>query len=105
LPNLEGGISDSLLPVLFEDECIPTSGRRLRSSRERALDGEQDVVVSRGNLRGGEAAVAGGERGVLARLLRRSSSSRRRLEVIIGIDSEPSDFPARDKGKLNTMTT
>lgn len=114
LPNLEGGISDSLLPVLFEDECIPTSGGRKLRSRERALlltsslsDGEQEVVSSRGNLRGA-AAVAGGERGVLARRLRRSSSSsssRRRLEVIIGIDSEPRDFPARDKGKLNNMTT
>lgn len=93
LPNLEGGISDSLLPVLFEDECIPSENfrsrrRRRRDREERVLlstlgDGDQDDVSSRGNLRGGEGA-------------RRLGTSK--LEVIVGVDSDPRDFPARDKG-------
>ncbi len=100
LPNLEGGISDSLLPVLFEDECIPNenvrSRRRRRDTEERVLLstlGEGDVS-SRGYLRGGEGA----------RRLRTSSSgsSSRKLEVIIGVGSGPRDSPSRDKGEFST---
>jgi hypothetical protein len=106
LPNLEGGISDSLLPVLFEDECIPSenfrSRRRRRGREERVLlstlrGGDHDDVASPANLRGGEGA---------RRLsTSSSSSSRRRLEVIVGVDSDPRDFPARDKGEFSTHET
>jgi hypothetical protein len=103
LPNLEGGISDSLLPVLFEEECIPTQvdkGRRDR--RMLLLDG--DHAVSSGNLRGGGAG-----QGARRRLSDSSSSnsrgwsrSRRRLEeVITGLDSEPMDFPDRGRGEFS----
>ncbi|KAL3760869.1 LOW QUALITY PROTEIN: hypothetical protein ACHAWU_009470 [Discostella pseudostelligera] len=101
LPNLEGGISDSLLPVLFEEECIPTSvdkGRRRDKRMLVLLDG--DHAISRGNLRGGEH---GGARRRLSNSSSSSNSrgwsrSRRRLEeVITGLDSEPMDFPDRGR--------
>lgn len=96
LPNLEGGISDSLLPVLFQDECIPGGEGRMRaliSTSSSLLAGNNHR--ERGNLRGG---VDGGGSGH-QRWRRRSNRSGRRLEVIVGIDSNPRDYPSPDKGE------
>jgi len=81
LPRLEGGISDLLLPVFFKDECLP-------------LDVERSSVAGRSLL-----LLGGGleKMGTMERSNLRGRGRRRLNGRVVGIDSDPSDFPLTNK--------
>jgi len=76
LPTLEGGISDALIPVFFE-ECL------------------NNVVVAEGGrfLQGGGLEVE----------QQNNMLRHRRLSKVIGIDAKPDDFPLGQQGKMCTL--
>jgi len=78
LPSLEGGITDSLLPVFFGEECL--DGKRIGTRVERL----GPLVRGRRHLRGGYEQ-------------QQQEQGHRRLTKVVGIDSEPKDFPLSDK--------
>ncbi|KAL7536381.1 hypothetical protein ACHAWF_005448 [Thalassiosira exigua] len=77
LPRIEGGVTDGLLPVFFEDEC---KGSAAAGAAAASPGGDEGV-----------ATVAGAERR-LRGSRRERGQRRRRLNRIIGIDASPDDF-------------
>lgn len=96
LPALEGAMTTSMLPSFFSDECmqILTSGSssRRKKKRGRFLRGggeeEQDQLQLFNGFDLEEDPVFGYEH------------QHRRLNRVIGIDSDPMDFPLNGEGKI-----
>jgi len=95
VPSLESGITDTLLPVFFGEECLALVGA------ERVGTGvvRMGPIVTRRtgrNLRGSKAE----EEGVLQQQQQHQDQFQyhRRLSRVVGIDSKPPDF-ALEKGE------
>ena len=92
LPALEDGMTTALLPAFFSDECMPIStagsaSRRKIRGRFLRGGGDQDQLFSGFNLEGEEDHALSYQH------------QHRRLNRVIGIDSDPMDFPLNGEGK------
>jgi hypothetical protein len=94
LPNLEDATTTMLLPAFFSDECMKISitGSSSRRKRGRYLRGGGDVEENE-------------DLDILFNEMEEQDSSfgyqhqHRRLNRVIGIDSDPMDFPLNGEGK------
>ena len=98
LPALEDAMTTALLPAFFSDECMPisTSGSASRRKiRGRFLRGggdqDQGQLFSGFNFEGEEDHALSYQH------------QHRKLNRVIGIDSDPMDFPLNGEGKYQKL--
>ena len=105
LPSIEEGISDMLLPVFFHEECLSVdttnSGGGGGGTTERDLMEGDGKDKEEGNEKGIVLAssVGGGGSSRGLRGVGGQQQDHRRLSKVVGLDSEPGDFPV-EQGEL-----